>query len=69
MTREALSLQDAVEIEPNERLLKIAQVARLANVSERTVWRDIHAGILPVRYPFPRRPRVTITAARAYAGL
>lgn len=55
--------------EPSERLLKIAQVARLANVSERTVWRDIQAGNLPVRYPMPRRPRVRMSDAREYAGL
>lgn len=51
-----------------ERLLKIAQVARMANVSERTVWRDIAAGVLAVKYPRPHRPRVPVSAAREYAS-
>jgi len=51
-----------------ERVLKIAQVARMANVSERTVWRDIKAGRLVVLYPFPRRPRVPLQGARRYAA-
>lgn len=51
-----------------ERLLKIAQVAIMANVSERTVWRDIKAGRLSVRYPYPHRPRVPLTDAKLYAG-
>jgi hypothetical protein len=50
-----------------ERVLKIAQVARMANVSERTVWRDVKAGRLLVVYPFPRRPRVLLQLARQYA--
>lgn len=59
--------QADAELERAERMLKIAQVARMANVSERTVWRDIRAGKLKIRYPFPRRPRVPIEVARAYA--
>lgn len=66
--RELLRKADA-EIERAERLLKIAQVARMANVSERTVWRDIKAGKLLVTYGTPKRPRVPVEAARAYAGL
>lgn len=57
------------ELERAERMLKIAQVARMANVSERTVWRDIRAGKLLVRYPAPKRPRVPVESARTYAGL
>lgn len=57
-----------VESTTTERVLKIAQVARMANVSERTVWRDIKAGRLVVIYPFPRRPRVSIQLARRYAA-
>ena len=69
MTGRQLLKQADHEIERAERMLKIAQVARMANVSERTVWRDIRAGKLLVRYPFPRRPRVAIADARAYCAL
>lgn len=64
--REILRAEDA-ELERAERMLKIAQVARMANVSERTVWRDIKAGHLVVVYQRPRRPRIHIAIARAYA--
>ena len=66
--REVVRQADA-EIERAERMLKIAQVARMANVSERTVWRDIRRGTLEVRYPVPGRPRVPVEIARVYAGI
>ena len=57
-------------ITETERLLKIFQVARMANVSESTVRKDIKAGrllaierIIRVR----RRIRVPLSAAKAYA--
>lgn len=70
----AANARDAVrrteaELTRNERMLKIAQVARMANVSERTVWRDIRNGKLFVSYPSPGRPRVRLADARTYAGL
>lgn len=61
--------QADAELAQAERLLKIAQVARMANVSERTVWRDIQAGRLVVRYPFPHRPRIAISHALIYAAI
>lgn len=68
MTRDAIKRIDA-ELARSERLLKIAQVAILANVSERTVWRDIKQGRLKVQYSVPGRPRVRLADARDYAGL
>lgn len=69
MTPRQLLKQADAELERAERMLKITQVARMANVSERTVWRDIRAGRLIVRYSAPRRPRVPVECARKYAGL
>lgn len=65
--RRILSYLDGVD--PAVRLLTISQVATLANVSRRTVWRDIQAGRLTVQYPKPGRPRIPIADARRYAGL
>ena len=60
----------AREIADAERVLKISEVARMARVSVRTVWRDIGEGRLEVE----RRPagarnrnRVKISVARHYA--
>lgn len=69
MTPDDILRNAEAQIERAERLLKIAQVARMANVSERTVWRDIRAGKLQIKYPHPHRPRVPVADARAYAGL
>jgi len=55
-------------LDPHVRLLTISQVATMANVSARTVWRDLQAGELPLQYPRPGRPRVRLEDARAYAG-
>ena len=55
-----------------ERLLKVAQVARMAFLSERTVWRDIRAGRLQVvQMPLnhQRRTRVRLSEAKRYAAL
>jgi hypothetical protein len=57
------------ELARSDQLLKIVQVARMANVSERTVWRDIQKGTLRVSYSSPGRPRVAIIDARTYARL
>ena len=60
----------AREIAEAERVLKIAEVARMARVSVRTVWRDINAGTLVVeRRPAGNRNRnrVKISVARHYA--
>lgn len=60
-------------IEPaDDRLLKVAQVARMANVSPRTVWNDIAKGALKVvrrKLKERNRTRVTVQEARRYAGL
>lgn len=45
-----------------ERLLKIAQVARVWNVSERTVWRDIQSGRLKAVASPSGRIRVPLSA-------
>lgn len=71
MTPRALKQADA-EAERAERMLKIAQVARMANVSPRTVWNDIAKGALQVERKLIRcrhRVRVTVANARAYASL
>lgn len=67
--RELLRKADA-ELERAERLLKISQVARMANVSERTIWNDIAKGALKVERKLIQtrhRVRVTIEEARRYA--
>ncbi len=63
--RELLKQADA-ELERAERMLKIAQVARMANVSPRTVWRDITKGALKVeRRLIHRRHRIRIECEEA----
>ena len=55
-----------------DRLLKVAQVARMANLSPRTVWRDISRGALAVdrRLVGKRhRTRIRLSAAKEYCGL
>jgi hypothetical protein len=57
--------------EPTERLLKIAQVAIMANVSPRTVWYDIAAGRLHVERQKLRclhRNRIRLSEAKRYAA-
>jgi len=58
------------ESKVTERLLKIPQVARMANVSERTVWNDIAAGRLSVqrqKLEHRHRNRVRLSEAKRYA--
>jgi hypothetical protein len=53
-----------------DRLLKVAQVAIMANVSPETVRRDVRKGALLVLRVGPtRRIRVRLPEARRYAGL
>lgn len=59
--REVLRKADA-EIERAERLLKIAQVARVWNVSERTVWRDIKEGRVRAVVTESGRTRIPVSA-------
>lgn len=58
------------EIAEAERVLKISEVARMARVSVRTVWRDIDSGLLAVERRTSgkrNRNRVKISVARTYA--
>lgn len=52
-----------------ERLLKLTQVARMANVSMSTVWRDLKKGALKGRRTPQGRWRVPLSESRRYAGL
>jgi hypothetical protein len=65
--RRVLAFVDGID--PHVRLVTIAQVAVMAAVSRRTIWRDIRAKKLVVCYGTPGRPRVLVDDARAYAGL
>lgn len=65
--RRILTYVDGVD--PAVRLLTVHQVATMAGVSPRTVWRDILAGKLTLLYPQPGRPRLAVDDARQYAGL
>ena len=70
MTPRALLAAADREIAETERVLKIAQVARMANVSPRTVWRDIKRGLLTVerqRIEKRHRIRVALSHAKSYA--
>lgn len=64
--------QADAELARAELMLKIAQVARMANVSPRTVWNDIQKGALMVERRLVNhryRTRVPIAEARRYAHL
>jgi hypothetical protein len=65
--RRILTYVDGVD--PAVRLLTISQVATMAGVSPRTVWRDVVAGKLTLLYPQPGRSRIAIDDARLYAGV
>ncbi len=65
-TERELLKQADVELARAERMLKIAQVAKMANVSPRTVWNDITKGALKVeRRLIRRRHRIRIDREEA----
>lgn len=67
--RAAVTLRDA-ELQEMETLLKIDEVARVARVSTRTVWRDIKRRKLQIesqQIVVRHRVRVRISVAKRYA--
>lgn len=70
MTQEARAAALQIEAErataQAEKMLTVCEVAGLADLSERTVWRDIKRGILPVeRWRVGKRYRVRIQPSEA----